>query len=262
MKLTKITAAAVAALTLGGAAASTGTAFAEGGPVDPPVHISGNNASIGQTFFTSDKSKQAALAHIEANSVIAADETTPISIFRMYNPNTGEHFYTVSSYEAASLLINSGWNYEGTLGKTYTTGHSTAVTRLYNKNAGVHYYTSSEYEARSLMAKGWVDEGVAFIDAGQFDVYAAYNANNSQHNYTMFLAEENSLLGAGWQPAGGMGNVAFHLVETGNPFPAADTGYAGPEGPVSNGSVLPGESTPDTASNGSGPNQTIVGDNS
>ncbi|GAB2025275.1 hypothetical protein OfM1_13460 [Lactovum odontotermitis] len=262
MKLTKITAAAVAALTLGGVAASTGTAFAAGPTItgtQPPVHIGGNDASIGQKFFTSDKSKQAALNHIADNSLTAATDVDPISIFRMYNPNTGEHFYTTSSYEAASLLINSGWNYEGTLGTTYVTG-DTAVTRLYNPNAGVHYYTSSEYEARQLMDKGWKDEGVSFVDAGQFNVYASYNANNSQHNYTMYLAEENSLLGAGWQAAGGMGNVGFHLAGMGVPFPAADSGYSG-SGTTSNGSPLGDTSNADTPSTGTAPNETIIGDN-
>lgn len=33
-------------------------------------------------------------------------------MYRMYNPNSGEHFYTANSFEKDSLT-KSGWKYEG-----------------------------------------------------------------------------------------------------------------------------------------------------
>lgn len=36
-------------------------------------------------------------------------ETTPM--YRLYNPNSGEHFYTGSAEERA-MLVEAGWHYE------------------------------------------------------------------------------------------------------------------------------------------------------
>jgi hypothetical protein len=33
-------------------------------------------------------------------------------MYRLYNPNTGEHFYTGSKREG-NKLVDVGWNYEG-----------------------------------------------------------------------------------------------------------------------------------------------------
>ncbi|GAB2025278.1 hypothetical protein OfM1_13490 [Lactovum odontotermitis] len=239
MKLTKITAAAVAALTLGGVAASTGTAFAD---------VTLNTATqgdVGQFLATTkDVTKLDALKDIKAQ----ANPAGGLALYRMYNPGNGEHFYTVSSFEAASLLM-TGWNYEGTLGTTAASGSS--VIRLYNKNAGVHYYTASEYEARQLVAKGWSDEGVAFIDAGSVPVFAAYNANNSQHNFTTSAFEQNSLIDAGWHNAGGLNAVAFHLAAAGTSFGAKSAEGLTGDGVTSNGDIFaPADASASTSTPG------------
>ncbi|MDR2977342.1 MAG: hypothetical protein LBV19_08675 [Streptococcaceae bacterium] len=227
MKLTKITAAAVAALTLGGAAASTGTAFADGVTLDTATQ-----GDLGQFLATTkDPTTLDALKDIAAQ----ANPAGGLALYRMYNPGNGEHFYTVSSFEAASLLL-AGWSYEGTLGTTAASGSS--VLRLYNANAGVHYYTASEYEARQLVAKGWSDEGVAFIDSGSVPVFAAYNANNSQHNFTTIPFEQNALIAAGWHNAGGMNAVAFHLEAQGTSFGAKDASGLTGDSITSNGDLL------------------------
>ena len=43
--------------------------------------------------------------------VKAADQTT--SIYRLYNKNTGEHFYTKSRTEQLNAIV-AGWDDEGT----------------------------------------------------------------------------------------------------------------------------------------------------
>ncbi|WP_257589921.1 hypothetical protein [Lactococcus lactis] len=75
-------------------------------------------------------------------------------MYRLYNKNTGEHFYTRSAFERDSL-IKGGWNNEETGWTAPTSG--TAVYRVYNPNAkgGNHYYTASRYEADNLVKGGW-----------------------------------------------------------------------------------------------------------
>lgn len=83
-------------------------------------------------------------------------------IYRLYNPNSGEHFYTRDSNE--SKYLNSlGWNYEGTGWNAPSTG--TPVYRLYNPNAtgaGSHHYTLNSYEINSIVSAGWRYEGVSW----------------------------------------------------------------------------------------------------
>ncbi|WP_423788945.1 hypothetical protein [Lactococcus lactis] len=133
-------------------------------------------------------------------------------VYRLYNPNTGEHFYTENFYEQKSLSTN-GWRYEGVGWQAATSG--TPVYRVYNPNArgGDHYYTMSKYEAQSLVNKGWRWDNngkAAFYSGGSVNLYVAYNpnANSGSHNYTTNTYEQNSLLGKGWR----YGKVAWKTM--------------------------------------------------
>lgn len=82
------------------------------------------------------------------------NSASSVPVYRVYNTNSGEHFYTTSSFEKDSL-VGTGWDYEGIGWQSATAGK--AIYRLYNPNAkgGDHYYTQSSYEASSLAQKGW-----------------------------------------------------------------------------------------------------------
>ena len=82
-------------------------------------------------------------------------------VYRLYNHNTGEHFYTTSATERA-VDISAGWTDEG-LGWV-APDKGITVYRLYNPNAkvGSHHYTTSAYERDSLVKMGWKYEGVGF----------------------------------------------------------------------------------------------------
>ena len=141
-----------------------------------------------------------------------ASASTGVSVYRLYNPNTGEHFYTENAYEKNSLS-NSGWKYEGIGWQSATSG--TPVYRVYNPNAkgGDHYYTMSRYEAQSLISQGWRwDNGgkPSFYSAGNTNLYVAYNPNaqSGSHNYTTNSYEQNSLLKGGWK----YGSVAWKVM--------------------------------------------------
>lgn len=127
---------------------------------------------------------------------------TSQNIYRLYNRNTGEHFYTAAA-EEKDALIKAGWSYEGIGWVGLTTGDE--VYRLYNPNAegGDHYYTTNAKEADSLCKLGWIldnDGQPVFMSGGDIDLYVAYNPNASSgtHNYTTNRNEQESLLHAGW----------------------------------------------------------------
>lgn len=134
------------------------------------------------------------------------------NIFRLYNPNTGEHFYTTNIAEN-NALMHVGWRYEG-IGWV-APGSGTPVYRLYNPNAkgGDHYYTKNAFEEKSLVKVGWKADnaGKPVFYSGSsstaIPVYVAYNPNalSGAHNYTTSSAEQNNLLKVGWK----FGSQAF-----------------------------------------------------
>ena len=126
------------------------------------------------------------------------------AMHRVYNPNSGEHFYTASALEK-DHLTSVGWRYEG-IGWTAPEISDTPVYRLYNPNAGDHHYTTSAVEKNSLIKAGWRDEGIGWYsdDAQTVPLYRQYNPNAraGSHNYTTSKAENDFLVSKGWRPEG------------------------------------------------------------
>ena len=132
------------------------------------------------------------------------------AMYRLYNPNSGEHFYTSSPVERQAV-IDAGWNDEG-VGWTAPT-EGIKVYRLYNSFAGEHHYTTSEAERDMLVSVGWTwEEGGWFSDPNEsVPLYRAYNPNAyaNNHHYTLDWGEFQTLLGLGWQDEG----VGWHGVK-------------------------------------------------
>ena len=141
-----------------------------------------------------------------ADSEPVATET----MYRLYNPNSGEHFYTSSPVERQAV-IDAGWSDEG-VGWTAPT-EGIKVYRLYNSFAGEHHYTTSEAERDMLVSVGWTwEEGGWFSDPNEsVPLYRAYNPNAyaNNHHYTLDWGEFQTLLGLGWQDEG----VGWHGVK-------------------------------------------------
>ena len=128
---------------------------------------------------------------------------------RLYNPNSGEHFYTANIKEKEALVA-LGWQDEGYGWVAPSTDSNddkkgNPVFRLYNPNAGDHHYTMSDTEVKTLVAYGWKDEGTGWYsasnDADKVTVYRQYNpyANGAgSHNYTTNKAENDYLVSLGW----------------------------------------------------------------
>ena len=127
------------------------------------------------------------------------------SMYRMYNPNSGEHFYTGSMTERQNLEA-AGWKYEG-VGFTFPATTGKPVYRLYDKFGTMeHLYTMDEAEKDQLLAEGWVLEGVAF-NSGREDEVPQYrlhnpNATIGAYHFTASVEEKDTLIAAGWEYQG------------------------------------------------------------
>ena len=85
------------------------------------------------------------------------------SVYRLYNPNAGDHHYTCSADER-DILVGAGWRYEG-VAFLSDSQCRIPVYRLYNPNctgAGAHHETVSTDERDWLVSLGWRYEGVAW----------------------------------------------------------------------------------------------------
>ena len=155
----------------------------------------------------------AVLGVVGAPRVARAENLSSAAMYRLYNPNSGEHFYTADSNEA-NATIRAGWNYEGE-GWTAPVSSNTPVYRLYNENAGDHHYTTSSNEKDTLVALGWKYEGIGWYsdDSKRVPLYRQYNPNAvaGSHNYTTDKAENDALVALGWQAEG----VGWYGLPTG-----------------------------------------------
>ena len=127
-----------------------------------------------------------------------------LPMYRLYNPNSGEHFYTASAGER-DHLVKVGWRYEG-IGWYAPEWSHNPVYRLYNANAGDHHYTMSAAERDMLIKVGWRYEGIGWYsdDAKGVALYRQYNPNAraGSHNYTTNKAENDMLVRVGWKAEG------------------------------------------------------------
>lgn len=134
----------------------------------------------------------------------AQASTAYVTMYRLYNPNSGEHLYTKDSNEV-SVLTKIGWKKEGEAWKAAKSG--TAVYRLYNPNNGDHHYTLDKNEYNTLGKIGWRKEGVAwYSDSNKgVAVYRLFNPSQTgagSHHYTTDKNEYKVLKTKGWNQEG------------------------------------------------------------
>ncbi len=128
-------------------------------------------------------------------------EDVGITMHRLYNPNSGEHFYTADEKERDDV-VEAGWNYEGVGWVAPSAGSE--VYRLYNPNAGDHHYTPDVAERDHLISVGWNYEGVGWFSGGTYALLRQYNPNAiaGAHNFTCDADENANLVSLGWRAEG------------------------------------------------------------
>ena len=148
-----------------------------------------------------------------AQSIEVAVSYAPSIMYRLYNPNSGEHFYTAVISERDDV-VRAGWTYEG-VGWIAAAVSPTPVYRLYNPNGGDHHYTMSAEERDWLRGLGWKYEGVGWYSADEDDVpvYRQYNPNAvaGAHNFTTSASENDMLVREGWRAEG----IAWYALAEG-----------------------------------------------
>lgn len=173
-------------------------------------HCFVDNAADYNSFLNSD-AKLKALGVADATGIAnalglekGASNSGPVKMNRLYNPNSGEHFYTARTNET-NVLTKAGWKYEG-VGWTAPRNSKTPVYRLYNPYVGDHHYTMDVTERDYLVKLGWNDEGIGWYsdDDKAVPLYRQYNpyATVGTHNYTTSKAENDALEKLGWKTEG------------------------------------------------------------
>lgn len=128
-----------------------------------------------------------------------------VPVYRLYNPTSQDHFYTVDSGEK-SQLVGSGWRYEGIA--WYSPASGNQVTRFYNPHTGDHMYTASGAEGNNLVRSGWKREGTAFfVKSSGTPVFRLYKSKTCDHLFTASTQEKQSALLIGYKDEG----TAFYI---------------------------------------------------
>lgn len=117
-------------------------------------------------------------------------------IYRLYNPNSGEHFYTRSEKERDVLRV-AGWRYEGIAWRC-SERLGTPVWRLYASTGNQHFYTANEAERKALINSGWKYENVCWKTNTDKEVPIYRLRNGNSLLLTASVGEKNALTKAGW----------------------------------------------------------------
>lgn len=159
---------------------------------------------LGKQTITAEYSDDLGSAEASMDVQVVNPSVMQYVMYRVYNPNSGEHFFTNRAAEK-NYLVSLGWRNEG-LAWFRSASDARPVYRLYNKNGGEHHYTLSAGERDSLIAKGWRDEGIGWYSEAEtgVPVYRVYNPNNfaNNHHYTTSYAEAQYLISIGWRDEG------------------------------------------------------------
>jgi len=120
----------------------------------------------GEHLFTKDQDEMSWLTSLPTwnNEGVAwkAPVSSSTSVYRCYNPNSGEHLYVDEDY--ADYLAATGWNKEKVA--FYSDDEmGVPVYRLWNGQDGVgsHHFTTDEGEVDWLVSQGWTKEDIAFF---------------------------------------------------------------------------------------------------
>lgn len=126
-------------------------------------------------------------------------------VFRFYNEETGEHFYSLNQVTRKILAEQKNWKDEG-YPFAVPISSDIPVYRLKNPNNLDHHYTTDQNEYITLQNMGWIGQGIGMYGANPKDeqaipLYRLYNPNvkNAIHHYTSSMNEREFLISQGWK---------------------------------------------------------------
>ncbi|WP_280737054.1 MULTISPECIES: trypsin-like serine protease [unclassified Enterococcus] len=174
-----------------------------GGQSGSPVYNAKNQVIATHAYGANTKNFGTRMNNVIYNW-IQSDINSSIGVYRVYNPNSGAHFFTIKDAEVLDLE-KLGWRYECTAWFSPSIGDD--VHRLYNPSNGGHFFTSNTGEKDNLVKAGWRYEGVSWKSnrSKTAPVYRVYNPNGRsgyQHHYTYDVNEKNNLVKSGWKDEG------------------------------------------------------------
>lgn len=178
---------------------------------DTHIHEFGDWIVISEptTYSTGTKTRTCTVCgYTETETIPKVEPDTSKQMLHLYNPYSGEHFYTSDVIESEALK-KSGWNYEGVAWKSPQSS-KTPVYRLFNPYSGEHHYTVDVGEKDYLATVGWNYEGIGWYsdDSQGIPLYRLYNPNATgqyapgAHHYTKDMNEVNYLTTVGWKYEG------------------------------------------------------------
>lgn len=150
--------------------------------------------------------------YVLLGATTAATPAAPVqkadgTVYRLFNPWSSEHLFTVDPQEKDNL-VSLGWKLEESLGKA-SLDKGEAVYRLYNPWTGEHHFTMKKDEVDARVADGWKDEGVKFYSVdkaakGAVAVVSLFNpyATEFTHTYTTNDEEVAKCVADGWKNEG------------------------------------------------------------
>lgn len=142
---------------------------------------------------------------VEDYRITMRTSANTVTMYRLYNQWSGEHFYTSDPSERSSL-VKIGWTDEGVGWVGPDSEYGKPVYRLYNPYVagGDHHYTMSLEEYNTLGSLGWHREGVGWYSGGEMPIYRQFNpyASTGTHNYTASAEERDALVRLGWRDEG------------------------------------------------------------
>jgi V8-like Glu-specific endopeptidase len=175
------------------------------------VNLSG--ATNGVTFSDSQ-----GLGTIVNDDLVGPVQQTISKVERFFDSATGDHFYSLSTAEAAQIRANlPSYHDEGAPWSVPSTGSGTQnVYRFFDVVTHAHFFTDSAAERAyinntPLLAAEYHDEGVAFQDytaagPGTLTLERFFNTISHMHTYGASAAENASIrsggAGPGWVDEG------------------------------------------------------------
>ncbi len=135
--------------------------------------------------------------------VTVVNGASTANVYRLYNPFSGEHFFTANDGERVYLASN-GWNDEG-IAWTAPYSSNRPVYRVFNPYTGEHHYTMNDDERNYLLLTGWNDEGISWYSVNAntrgtpvYRLFNPYIKGIGAHHYTVNTSERDYLITLGW----------------------------------------------------------------